>query len=118
MENGVERHEDEGAGDSEESQYQKRSEQWRGERTKQSQCDGRTCGSQGDQSVFNPVLRQPPDHHRADADADGQQGEWEPRHGIREMQHGFGIDEDVLSEETRDRPKKYFSGYGKAQQAL
>jgi len=30
LENGVQRHEDEGAGDSEESQYQKRSEQWWG----------------------------------------------------------------------------------------
>ena len=34
------------------------------------------------------------------------------------MQNGFGIDEHVLSEETRDRPEKYFSWDGKAQQAF
>src|SRR6185295_8273644 len=57
LENSVQRHEDEGAEDSEESQYQKRSDQlWR-QSTEQKQCDGRTHGSQWDQSVFNPVLR-------------------------------------------------------------
>ena len=87
-------------------------------RAEQGQCDGRAHGSQGDQSVFNSVLRQSPDQHGADADADGQQREREPRHRVREMQNGFGIDENVLGEEARDRPEKYFSWNGKAQQAF
>ena len=116
MENGVQRYEDEGAGDSEESQYQKRSEQWRRQCAEQGQCDGRARGSHGDQSILNPVLRQSPDQHCADADADGQQREREPRHPIREMQNGFGIDEHILGKETRDRPEKDFSWDGKAQQ--
>ena len=61
-------------------------------------------------------LRQSPDQYGADADTDGQQREREPRHHrIREMQHGFGIDQNVLGEEVRNRPEKDFSGDGKAQ---
>ena len=118
MENGVQRYEDEGTADSEESQYQKRSDQWRGQGAEQGQCDGRTDGPHGDQSILDPVLRQSPDQHGADADTDGQQRERESRHRIREMQNGFGIDEDVLGEEARNRPKKDFSGDGQAQQAF
>ncbi len=112
------RHEDEGATDSEESQHQKCSKQWWGQCAEQGQCDGRTRGSQRDQSVLNPAFRQSSDQYGADADADGQQRERESRHRIREMQNGFGIDENVLGEEARDRPEKYFSGNGKAQQAF
>ena len=72
-------------------------------------------GTQGNQSVFDSVLRYSSDQHGADADTHGQQGERKARHRIREMQDGFGIDEHVLAEQARDRPEKDFHGNGHAQ---
>ena len=118
LEQGVQRHDDHAAGHAQGGRKSQQAVESRHDQCQQQAVPCHQDGAQRDHAVFDLAPGEAGGDQAAPAHSQSEQRQRDPRMSVGKPQHRLDVDQDVLSQETRDGPVDDRPGYGQSQNAL
>ena len=118
LEQGVQRHDDHAAGHAQGSRKSQQSVESGHDQSQQQAAPRHQDGAQRDHAVFDLAPGEPSGDQAAPAHSEPEQSQRDSRMSVGEAQHRLDVDQDVLSQKTRDGPVDDRPGHGEPQNAL